>query len=76
MSRFALYGILAGFALALCINLVGCGSAAPIHHTSTPVTLSSNDSAASEMAAACDTYRARRVHTPVRLSDGTPVWCF
>ena len=67
----------------LCAALVfgGCGTAPTVAHSSTPVTLGSYqaepaDEAAEELAQACDTRRARLRHTPVRLSDGTPVWCF
>ena len=61
--------------LLLSVNLGACG-AATVSHSATPVILSSGPPEASEMAAACDTHRARLRHTPVRMADGTPVWCF
>ena len=74
-NRFALYGFLGAMVLALAISTVGCGGAV-IRGSATPVTLSSGPMEADEMATVCDTYRARFQRTPVRLSDGTPVWCF
>jgi len=80
--RFAL-AFLYAFALVCCALVFGgCGAASPVSHSSTPVTLGSVPEPApepdrsAELAQACDTHRARFRHTPVRLSDGTPVWCF
>lgn len=75
------FSLLAAF-LILCASLTfgGCGTAPTVAHSSTPVTLSSGPDVepehSAELAQACDTHRARFRHTPVRLSDGTPVWCF
>lgn len=66
-------------AIAFCVlvaSLGGCASS--VSHVARPVSLGSVSVPVPlhEVAEVCGSYRARRVHTPVFLSDGTPVRCF
>jgi uncharacterized metal-binding protein len=64
--------------IAVVLSCMGCASMGRnVAHSAAPrIEASGPDTQASELASACDTVRARGRHTPVRLSDGTPVWCF
>ena len=64
--------------IAVVLSCMGCATAGhSLASSAAPrIEASGAESQASELASACDTVRARYRGTPVRLSDGTPVWCF
>ncbi len=61
--------------IAVVLSCMGCATAGRSLASSAAPRIEAS-SQASELSTACDTVRARGRHTPVRLSDGTPVWCF
>lgn len=70
------------FALVFAFALAGPGCATV--HTPEPTTPISYETSQPEeietqiasLPEACDSYRARLVHTPTATSQGTPVFCF